>query len=99
VVVKSPVLGVTGDPTVLIREEKLVFGLNAIAVSQLTLQKIRKLYSKADAKAIAKQLGLSSHENATPINMLHNSAAHLMGPPRPIGGICIGYLGVRLKRR
>ncbi|ODN04745.1 WD repeat and FYVE domain-containing protein 3, partial [Orchesella cincta] len=95
-IVKSPVLGVSGDPTILIPEEKLVFGLNAIAVSQLTLQKIRKLYSKADAKAIAKQLGLSSHENATPINMLHNSAAHLMGPPRPIGGICIGYLGVRL---
>ncbi|CAL8113792.1 unnamed protein product [Orchesella dallaii] len=94
--VKSPVIGVNGDPTILIPEEKLVFGLNAIAVSQLTLQKIRKLYSKSDAKAIAKQLGLSSHENATPINMLHNSAAHLMGPPRPIGGICIGYLGVRL---
>lgn len=36
-------------------------------------------------------------ENATPIQILHNSCAHLMGPQqRPIGGICIGYLGVRV---
>jgi len=33
-----------------------MFGLNALAVSQLTLAKIRKLYSKADAKSIAKQV-------------------------------------------
>ncbi|CAG7725994.1 unnamed protein product [Allacma fusca] len=80
----------------LIAEDKIVFGLNSLAVSQLTLAKIRKIYTKADAKAIAKQLGLSSHENATPISILHNSAAHLMGPIRCLGGVSIGYLGVRI---
>lgn len=44
-----------------------MFGLNAKAMSHLTLAKIRKVYSRADNKAIAKQLGMSSHENATPI--------------------------------
>jgi len=42
------------------------------------------------------KLGLSSHENATPISILHNSSAHLMGPGRCLGGVSIGYLGVRI---
>lgn len=37
-------------------EEKVIFGLNARAVSQLTLAKIRKIYSRVDSKAIAKQV-------------------------------------------
>jgi hypothetical protein len=43
-------------PGTLIAEDKIIFGLNAMAVSQLTLAKIRKIYSKTDAKAIAKQV-------------------------------------------
>jgi len=45
---------------------------------------------------VISQLGLSSHENATPISILHNSAAHLVGPGRSLGGVVIGYLGVRI---
>ncbi|XP_026315295.1 WD repeat and FYVE domain-containing protein 3 isoform X1 [Hyposmocoma kahamanoa] len=82
--------------TPLVAEEKVVFGINARAMSQLTLAKIRKVYSKNDNKAIAKQLGMSSHENATPIRILHNSAGHLMGPARCLGGTVVGYLGVRV---
>lgn len=77
----------------LVTEEKVVFGLNAKAVSQLTLNKIRKVYSRIDNKSIAKQLGMSSHENATPIRILHNSAGHLAGSARTLGGVVIGYLG------
>lgn len=80
----------------LLSEEKVVFGLNAKAMSQLTLAKIRKVYSRADNKSIAKQLGMSSHENATPIKVLHNSAGHLSGPARALGGVVVGYLGVRV---
>ncbi|XP_058804217.1 WD repeat and FYVE domain-containing protein 3 isoform X1 [Phymastichus coffea] len=79
-----------------VSEEKVVFGLNAKAMSQLTLAKIRKVYSRADNKSIAKQLGMSSHENATPIRVLHNSAGHLSGPARALGGVVVGYLGVRV---
>ncbi|KAB0793199.1 hypothetical protein PPYR_12819 [Photinus pyralis] len=80
----------------LVLEEKVIFGLNAKAVSQLTLSRIRKVYSRTDNKSIAKQLGMSSHENATPIKILHNSAGHLSGPSRTLGGVIIGYLGVRV---
>lgn len=40
----------------LVSEEKVIFGLNARAVSQLTLAKIRKIYSRVDSKSIAKQV-------------------------------------------
>ena len=80
----------------LVNEDRVVFGLNASAMSPLTLAKIRKVYRKADSRAVAKQLGMSSHENATPIRLLHNAAGHLSGPARTLGGVVIGYLGVRV---
>ncbi|CAM1304230.1 WDFY3 (predicted) [Pycnogonum litorale] len=91
---QAPVL-FAGESSGCIAEEKVIFGLNSLATSQLTLAKIRKVYSKTDSKSIAKLLGMSSHENASPIRIMHNSAGHLSGPARSIGGILIGYLGVR----
>lgn len=79
----------------LISEDKVIFGLNARSVSQMTLARLRKVYNKVDSKAIGRTLGISSHENATPIRILHNSAAHLNGPARSLGGVLIGYLGMR----
>ncbi|XP_050428058.1 WD repeat and FYVE domain-containing protein 3 [Adelges cooleyi] len=79
----------------LVSEEKIIFGLNARAVSQLTLAKIRKIYSRVDSKSIAKQLGMSTHENATPIRIMHNTSGHLAGSARSLGGVVLGYLGVR----
>ena len=62
----------------------------------MTLAKIKKVYSKVDNKTIAKQLGMATGENATPIRVLHNSAGHLLGPARSLGGVIVGYLGVRV---
>ncbi|XP_050392525.2 WD repeat and FYVE domain-containing protein 3 [Patella vulgata] len=78
-----------------IAEEKVMFGVHAHALSQMTVAKIRKVYNKVDSKSIAKQLAMSAHENATPIRLLHNSAGHLAGPARSLGAILMGYLGVR----
>lgn len=36
---------------------------------------------------------MGSHENATPIRIIHNSAGHLSGPARSLGAILMGYLG------
>ena len=80
----------------LLPEERVIYGLNAKAMSQLTLARIRKVYSRTDNKFIAKQLGMSSNENATPIRILHNSAGHLAGAARTLGGVVVGYLGVRV---
>ena len=37
-------------------EEKLIFGVHAHAMSQLTIAKMRKIYNKIDSKSIAKQV-------------------------------------------
>jgi hypothetical protein len=39
-----------------ISEEKLVFGVHAHAMSQMTISKMRKIYNKVDSKSIAKQV-------------------------------------------
>ncbi|UYV62149.1 WDFY3 [Cordylochernes scorpioides] len=92
---QAPIIQGTVPQPPLTQEEKVIFGMNAAAVSIMTLAKIRKVYSKADCKSIAKILGMSSHENATPIRILHNSAGHLAGPARSLGGVLVGYLGAR----
>ncbi|XP_063969658.1 WD repeat and FYVE domain-containing protein 3-like isoform X2 [Lytechinus pictus] len=80
---------------IVIPEDKIVFGLHAHALSVLTVSKIRKAFNKVDSKAVAKQLNLSGHDNATPIRILHNSAGHLTGPGRSFGAVLMGELGVR----
>ena len=71
-----------------------MFGVHAHAMSLMTVAKIRKVYNKTDAKSIAKQLGMSAHENATPIRILHNATGHLNGAARSFGAILMGYLGM-----
>ena len=94
---QAPQVSNTGDIlTSQISEEKMIIGLNSVAMTEMTLSKIRKVYSKVDNKSIAKQLGMTTHENATPIKVIHNSAGHLLGPARSLGGVVIGYLGVRV---
>jgi hypothetical protein len=39
---------------------------------------------------------MATTENATPIRVIHNSGGHLAGPSRSLGGVVIGYLGVRV---
>ncbi|XP_066304852.1 WD repeat and FYVE domain-containing protein 3-like isoform X4 [Branchiostoma lanceolatum] len=79
----------------LIPEDKIMFGVHAHALTALTINKIRKAYNKVDSKAIAKQLALQSHENATPVRIIHNSAGHLSGSARTLGAVLLGYQGVR----
>lgn len=52
---KKNILGVDVHQP-LVAEEKLVFGINAAAVSVMTLAKIRRVYSKADCRSIAKMV-------------------------------------------
>lgn len=39
------------------------------------------------------QLGVSSHESATPVKLVHNAVGHLNGSARTVGAAVIGYLG------
>ncbi|CAF0895193.1 unnamed protein product [Brachionus calyciflorus] len=47
-------------------------------------------------KSIAKQLNILSNEKVTPLRILTNTAAQLQGPSRTVGGVVIGYMGVRV---
>lgn len=47
----------------LVAEEKVVFGINARAMSQLTLAKIRKVYSKNDNKGSAQIIVIDCYIN------------------------------------
>ncbi|XP_033108223.1 WD repeat and FYVE domain-containing protein 3-like isoform X3 [Anneissia japonica] len=78
-----------------IAEDRIIFGIHAHALSTLTISKIRKIFNKVDSKACAKQLVLSSHDNATPIRILHNSAGHLTGTGRSLGAVLFGNMGIR----
>ena len=81
--------------TSLISEDKIIFGLHAQNIFEMTLAKFRKVYSKNDSKTIGKQLNIPTHESVTPLRILSNTAVQLNGPARTVGGIIIGYLGVR----
>lgn len=78
-----------------VTEDRLIFGLNSRATSVMTLSKMRRVYSRFDCRQISKIIGISTHENATPICVLHNSSGHLIGPSRSLGGVLIGNVGVR----
>ena len=39
---------------------------------------------------------MATTENATPIRVIHNAGGHLAGCSRSLGGVVIGYLGVRV---
>ena len=39
-----------------ISEDKIIFGVYAHAMSQMTIAKMRKIYNKVDSKSIAKQV-------------------------------------------
>ncbi|XP_078381850.1 WD repeat and FYVE domain-containing protein 3-like isoform X3 [Oculina patagonica] len=79
----------------LVSEDKVMFGIHGHAKSVLTLAKIRKHFRKSDTRAVARELGLSTHDNTTPVRLIHNTAAHLQGASRTIGAIIIGCSGVR----
>jgi WD repeat and FYVE domain-containing protein 3 len=81
--------------TSLMTEDKIIFGLHAQNIFEMTLAKFRRVYSKNDSKTIGKQLNIPTHESVTPLRILSNTAVQLNGPARSVGAVIIGYLGVR----
>ena len=55
------ILAISGEGEVngpYIAEERVMFGVYAHAMSQLTIAKIRKIFNKVDSRTIAKQVGI-----------------------------------------
>ncbi|VDK60849.1 unnamed protein product, partial [Cylicostephanus goldi] len=91
------------ERTSLVQEEKIVFALNGMATSEMTLAKIRTVYNKLDAEILAPHvsikvlcwptyvtLGISSSDNSTPLRIMLNTVAHAPGAGRSFGAVIIG---------
>ncbi|XP_059025625.1 WD repeat- and FYVE domain-containing protein 4 isoform X3 [Mustela lutreola] len=84
------------EATPLIAEEKVSFGLHLASSSTTSVTDIRNTYSEVDSRLIAKEMNISSRDNATPVFLLRNCAGHLSGSLRTIGAVAVSHLGVRV---
>ncbi|CAH7126598.1 Wdfy4 [Phodopus roborovskii] len=85
-----------GEATPLIAEERVSFGLHVSSSSITSIMSIRNTYNEVDSRLIAKEMNISSRDNATPVFLLRNCAGHLSGPLRTLGAVAVGQLGVRV---
>ena len=69
-----------------IGEEKLVFGVHAHAMSQMTISKMRKIYNKVDSKSIAKQVKLIHFSDKFLSDLFHYLSCFLCLPLQEDGG-------------
>ncbi|XP_059755962.1 WD repeat- and FYVE domain-containing protein 4 isoform X2 [Balaenoptera ricei] len=80
----------------LVAEEKVSFGLHIASSSITSVADIRNAYNEVDSRLIAKEMNISSRNNAMPVFLLRNCASHLSGSLRTIGAVAVGQLGVRV---
>ncbi|XP_009571027.1 PREDICTED: WD repeat- and FYVE domain-containing protein 4-like, partial [Fulmarus glacialis] len=83
------------NPTLLVAEEKISFGINAMCSCLTTVQDIKSSYNEVDGRLIAKEIGINSRDSSTPIFLAKNIAGHLSGSLRTIGSVAVGRYGVR----
>ncbi|XP_036772494.2 WD repeat- and FYVE domain-containing protein 4 isoform X2 [Manis pentadactyla] len=84
------------EVTPLVAEEKVSFGLHIASSSLTSVADIRNIYNEVDSRLIAKEMNISSRDNAMPVFLLRNCADHLSGCLRTIGAVAVGQLGVRV---
>ncbi|XP_006757192.1 PREDICTED: WD repeat- and FYVE domain-containing protein 4 [Myotis davidii] len=80
----------------LVAEERVSMGLHVASSSTTRVADIRSTYNEVDSRLIAKEMNISSRDNAMPVFLLRNCAGHLAGPLRTIGAVAVGHLGVRV---
>ncbi|XP_029419907.1 WD repeat- and FYVE domain-containing protein 4 isoform X2 [Nannospalax galili] len=80
----------------LIAEERVSFSLHVSSSSTTSVANIRSIYNEVDSRLIAKEMNISSRDNATPVFLMRNCAGHLSGFLRTPGAVSVGQLGVRV---
>ncbi|XP_069096980.1 WD repeat- and FYVE domain-containing protein 4 isoform X1 [Pleurodeles waltl] len=83
-------------PISLIAEEKISWGIGVRSTSWTSIGEIKEQYNDVDGRMIAKEMGIDSRDNLTPVLLARNVAAHLSGPARTIGAAGMGHLGLRV---
>nr|XP_014697031.2 LOW QUALITY PROTEIN: WD repeat- and FYVE domain-containing protein 4 [Equus asinus] len=84
------------EATPLVAEESVSFSLHIASSSTTTVADIRNAYNEVDSRLIAKEMNISSRDNAMPVFLLRNCAGHLSGSLRTVGAVAVGQLGVRV---
>ncbi|XP_072293692.1 WD repeat- and FYVE domain-containing protein 4 [Eucyclogobius newberryi] len=87
--------GVESNPVRLVPEERISFGINPAISTVTTVAQIREDYNEVDCRLIAKEVGITSRDNSTPVFLARNISQHLSGTARTIGAALVGHFGVR----
>ncbi|XP_059215445.1 WD repeat- and FYVE domain-containing protein 4 [Centropristis striata] len=82
-------------PLRLVPEERISFGINPAISTLTTVVQVREDYNEVDCRLIAKEMGITSRDNSTPVFLSHNISQHLSGTARTIGAALVGHFGVR----
>uniref|UniRef100_A0A8B9LHN3 WDFY family member 4 n=1 Tax=Astyanax mexicanus TaxID=7994 RepID=A0A8B9LHN3_ASTMX len=79
----------------LIPPERISFGINPAVFTVTTVAEIRDQYNEVDCRLIAKEMGITSRDNSTPVFLARNISQHLSGTARTIGAALVGRFAVR----
>uniref|UniRef100_UPI003AAAFB81 WD repeat- and FYVE domain-containing protein 4 n=1 Tax=Centroberyx gerrardi TaxID=166262 RepID=UPI003AAAFB81 len=82
-------------PVRLVPEERISFGINPAIATLTTVAQIREDYNEVDCRLIAKEMGITSRDQSTPVFLAQNISQHLSGTARTIGAALVGHFGVR----
>ncbi|XP_010735894.3 WD repeat- and FYVE domain-containing protein 4 isoform X3 [Larimichthys crocea] len=82
-------------PLRLVPEERISFGINPAISTLTTVAQIREDYNEVDCRLIAKEMGITSRDQSTPVLLVRNISQHLSGTARTIGAALVGHFGVR----
>ncbi|XP_029376155.1 WD repeat- and FYVE domain-containing protein 4 isoform X2 [Echeneis naucrates] len=82
-------------PLRIISEERISFGINPTVSTLTTVVQIREDYNEVDCRLIAKEMGITSRDQSTPVFLARNISQHLSGTARTIGAALVGHFGVR----
>uniref|UniRef100_A0AAY5EMX6 DUF4704 domain-containing protein n=1 Tax=Electrophorus electricus TaxID=8005 RepID=A0AAY5EMX6_ELEEL len=79
----------------LVSPERISFGINPAVSTVTTIAEIRDEYNEVDCRLIAKEMGITSRDNSTPVFLAQNISQHLIGTARTIGAALVAHFGVR----
>uniref|UniRef100_A0A671PYY1 WD repeat- and FYVE domain-containing protein 4-like n=1 Tax=Sinocyclocheilus anshuiensis TaxID=1608454 RepID=A0A671PYY1_9TELE len=79
----------------MVSPERISFAINMAVSTITTVVDIRDQYNEVDCRLIAKEMGITSRDNCTPVFLAHNISQHLSGTARTIGAALVGCFGVR----
>uniref|UniRef100_A0A673JM56 WD repeat- and FYVE domain-containing protein 4-like n=1 Tax=Sinocyclocheilus rhinocerous TaxID=307959 RepID=A0A673JM56_9TELE len=82
--------------SLMVSPERISFAINMAVSTITTVVDIRDQYNEVDCRLIAKEMGITSRDNCTPVFLAHNISQHLSGTARTIGAALVGCFGVRM---